>query len=105
MLNRDRHVGCLIPCCISRHEAFIMTDTFTASGHATSQSTAFTPIMLDPVEHRAAIDAALDFAERAGLLGRQGPVSLLSAGGRPRSWSLAADQTPFKNQSDRGACW
>jgi hypothetical protein len=82
-----------------------MTDTIPASEPATSQDTAFTSIMLDTAAHRAAIDAALDFAERAGLVGREGPISLLRTGARPRSWSLAADQTPFKNQSDRGTCW
>ena len=61
--------------------------------------------MLDRGAHRAAIDAALEFAERSGLVDRQGPISLLHAAARPRSWSLAADQTPFKNQSDRGSCW
>lgn len=82
-----------------------MTDTSTSSGKLTPQTTAFTPIMLDPGLHRAAIDAALKFAERSGLVGRQGPISLLHAGVRPRSWSLAADQTPFKDQSNRGTCW
>ena len=82
-----------------------MSDTPTASRNPTPQTTAFTPIMLDPGAHRAAIDAALDFAERSGLVSRQGPISLLHARARPRSWSLAADQTPFKNQSDRGTCW
>jgi hypothetical protein len=82
-----------------------MRDTFNASGSPTPQTTAFTPIMLDPGAHRAAIDTALEFAERSGLVDRQGPISLLPAGVRPRSWSLAADQTPLKNQSDRGTCW
>jgi hypothetical protein len=70
-----------------------------------AQMPSVTPLMLDPDAHRAAIDAALEFADRAGLVSRQGPVVLWRAGVRPRAWSLAADQTPFKNQSDRGACW
>jgi hypothetical protein len=63
------------------------------------------PVVLDPVEHAAAIDAALSRAELAGLLNPSGPVEFLAAGVRPRSWSLAADQTPFQNQGDRGSCW
>lgn len=82
-----------------------MSNASVAFENTTSQATAVIPIMLDPGAHRAAIDAALEFAERSGLVERQGPVSLLQAGVRPRSWSLAADQTPFKNQSDRGSCW
>jgi len=81
------------------------TSTFAASRKTTRHTTAFTPIMLDRGVHRAAIDAALEFAERSGLVDRQGPVPLMNAAVRPRSWSLAADQTPFKNQSDRGSCW
>jgi len=82
-----------------------MSDTSTASATLTPQTMAFTPVMLDPGLHRAAIGAALEFAERSGLVDPQGPISLLHGGARPRSWSLAADQTPFKNQADRGTCW
>jgi len=82
-----------------------MSDTATVLENATQPATAFTPIMLDPGAHRAAIDAALKFAERSGLVSRRGPISVLHADLRPHFWSLAADQTPFKNQSDRGTCW
>src|SRR5207245_10566680 len=78
-----------------------MTDRFAAPAGVLAHNF---PVVLDPATHRAAIDAALQLAERAGLVGRRGPVSMLLAG-RPHSWSLAADQTPFKNQSDRGTCW
>src|SRR5687768_1732132 len=81
------------------------TSKTTVSRRPTRHTTAFTPVMLDRNAHRAAIDAALEFAERSGLVDRQGPISLSHAAVRPRSWSLAADQTPFKNQSDRGSCW
>lgn len=63
-----------------------------------------TAVVLDPDQHREAIDRALAAADRLGLVSRSGPVPGLT-GPRPRSWSLTADQTPFKNQSDRGACW
>ena len=82
-----------------------MTDIFSASGTGELQIKAFTPAMLDPAAHRVAIDAALEFADRAGLVVRRGPIPLLPMGARPHSWSLAADQTPFKNQNDRGTCW
>ena len=82
-----------------------MSDTSTASGNAALQPASVPRIMLDPRAHRAAIVAALRFAERSGLVERSGPVRLLQAAARPHSWSLAADQTPFKNQSDRGTCW
>lgn len=82
-----------------------MGDISSASGIAELQTKAFTPAMLDPVAHRVAIDAALEFAERAGLVGRQGPVPLLHLGARPHSWSLAADQTIIRDQSNRGSCW
>ena len=82
-----------------------MSDQSIESTTHTRQATASGPVMLDPVAHRVAIDAALRFAERSGLVTPQGPALQLLAGGRPRSWSLAADQTPFKFQSDRGTCW
>jgi hypothetical protein len=90
---------------LTAREVAIMNDTPSTFAHPRPHDRSFTPVMLDPVEHRAAIDAALEFAERAGLLSREGPISFLGAETRPRSWSLAADQTPFKFQSDRGACW
>lgn len=62
------------------------------------------PIVIDPDQHRAAIDEANAVAARLGLISPAGPTPVL-AGTRPRSWSLTADQTPFKNQGDRGACW
>ncbi|SEB19965.1 hypothetical protein [Variovorax sp. YR216] len=78
-----------------------MTDMFAAPAGVPAHNF---PVVLDSTIHGASIKAALQLAERAGLVGRRGPVSLLLAG-RPHSWSLAADQTPFKNQSDRGTCW
>jgi hypothetical protein len=90
---------------ITGREVSIMNDTHSTSAHPAPHSRAFTPVMLDPVEHRAAIDAALAYAERAGLLTREGPISFLGAATRPRSWSLAADQTGFQVQYDRGSCW
>ncbi|ACD20678.1 hypothetical protein [Paraburkholderia phytofirmans] len=82
-----------------------MADAIAQSGHATFRLPHFTPVMLDPTEHRTAIETALELAERAGLVSRHGPTPMLLGTTRPRSWSLAADQTPFKNQSDRGTCW
>ncbi len=75
----------------------------TASEKLASATT--TPLTLDPVAHRAAIGAALSFAERAGLVGREGPIALLYGREKPRAWSLAVDQTGFKYQYDRGTCW
>lgn len=63
------------------------------------------PVVLDPVEHAAAIEVAVARAEVAGLLNPSGPLHVLDAGVRPRAWSLAADQTAFRNQGDRGTCW
>ncbi len=72
----------------------------TISGAAATAN----PIMLDREQHRAAIHAALAVAAREGRLDPTGPVPPLKDT-RPTSWSLTGDQTPFKNQSDRGACW
>ncbi len=81
-----------------------MNDTSTASLAPAATPASVTHVMLDPGLHRSAIDAALDFAERSGRLSRQGPLLQLRAE-RPHAWSLAADQTPFKDQRDRGTCW
>ena len=82
-----------------------MNDAFSVSSIPAGTANSIAHIMLDPGLHRTAIDIALDLAERSGRVRRQGPPPQLRASARPRSWSLAGDQTPFKDQRDRGTCW